>query len=173
MGYGFFPHAVQPRIFVSYHHGGDRPYYDAFGRVFCDTYDVIEDNSVDRLIDSDDADYVIRKIREDFITGTSCTVVLCCAETPNRKFVDWEIKATLDKQHALIGINLPTNPPNADGSFQVPLRYFDNYKTGYALWTHWNEVIKDLTHFTWLLQQARQREAWRIINSRELKTRNS
>ena len=96
-------------IFVSYHHGGDRNYYDAFLRLFAETYQVIEDNSVERKIDSDDSDYVIRKIREEFITGSSCTVVLCGADTPNRKFVDWEIKATLDKEHGLIGVNLPTN----------------------------------------------------------------
>lgn len=33
-------------------------------------------------------------------------MVLCGAEAPQRKFVDWEIKATLDKEHGLIGINL-------------------------------------------------------------------
>ena len=78
--------------------------------VFADDYEVIQDNSVEREIDSNDAEYVTRRIREDFITGSSCTVVLCGAETPQRKFVDWEIKATLDKEHGLIGINLPTIP---------------------------------------------------------------
>ena len=48
------------RIFVSYHHGGDREYYEAFSRLAADAYDAVEDNSVERLIDSDDAEYVIR-----------------------------------------------------------------------------------------------------------------
>jgi hypothetical protein len=122
------------KIFVSYHHGNDRYYYDEFARIFASAYEAIQDNSVDRLIDSNDADYVIRKIREDYITGTSCTIVLCGAETPWRKFVDWEIKATLDKQHGLIGVNLPTNPSNANGTCTVPDRLHDNIQTGYALW---------------------------------------
>jgi hypothetical protein len=62
------------RIFVSYHHGGDRAYYDAFSRTFCDQYDVIEDNSLDRAIDSADVDYVRRRLSENCITGSSCTI---------------------------------------------------------------------------------------------------
>lgn len=97
-------------VFVSYHHGGDLAYYDAFSQLFADTYEIVRDNSVERRIDSNNSEYVIRRIREGFITGSTCTVVLCGAETPRRKFVDWEINATLDKEHGLIGINLPTNP---------------------------------------------------------------
>ena len=117
-GAGFKP--IRQSIFVSYHHGRDRSYYDAFSRLFAESYEVIQDNSVERRIDSDNAEYVIRKIREDYITGSSCTVVLCGAETLRRKFVDWEIKARLEKQHGLIGINLPTNPRQVSGEFGVP-----------------------------------------------------
>ena len=53
-----------------------------------------------------------------YITGTSCTVVLCGGRP--RKFVDWEIKATLDKEHALIGVNLPTSERNLFGQAIVP-----------------------------------------------------
>ena len=124
--YGGFNYAPPKRsVFVSFHHGGDRNYYDAFSRLFADNYDVIQDNSVERVIDSDDAEYVIRKIREEFITGSSCTVVLCGQQTPQRKFVDWEIKATLDKEHGLIGVNLPTNPKFPNGTVVVPNRLFD------------------------------------------------
>ena len=69
---------------------------------------------------SSSAEYVIRWIREGFITGPSCKVVLCGALTPQRKFVDWEIKATLDKDHGLIGINLPTNPRLLNGNSELP-----------------------------------------------------
>jgi hypothetical protein len=55
-------------IFVSYHHGGERAYYNAFSQLFPDSYEVIQDNSVEREIDSNDAEYIIRRIREDFIT---------------------------------------------------------------------------------------------------------
>jgi len=172
MGYGWSAPVLKPKIFVSYHHGGDRAYYDAFTRKFCHTYDVVQDSSVDRIIDSDNPDYVIRHIREEFITGTSCTVVLCGAVTPSRKFVDWEIKATLDKEHGLVGVNLPTNLPNPDGTLPVPDRFLDNYRSGYALWTSWSEIVGDVARFARLVHEARAREKWKINNSRELRSRN-
>jgi hypothetical protein len=122
-------------IFVSFHHGGDRAYYDAFSKLFANTYDVIQDNSVDRMIDSDDSEYVIQKIREEYITGSSCTVVLCGTQTAQRKFVDWEIKATLDKEHGLVAVQLPSNP-----NFLVPERLMDNVTTSYAVWTSWQQL---------------------------------
>jgi hypothetical protein len=46
--------------------------------------------------------------------------------------MDWEIKATLDKQLGLIGLGLPTIMiKNGNGS--VPDRFLDNYRSGYAL----------------------------------------
>jgi len=118
--------AAKPRIFVSYHHRGDRPYYDEFCRSFAELYEVCHDNSIGRVIDSDDPEYVMRRIREDYLTGTSCTVVLCGAQTPWRKFVDWEIKATLDKQHGLLGVMLPSNHPNIFGCRYIPDRLKEN-----------------------------------------------
>ncbi len=63
-------------------------------------------------IESGDSDYVMRKIREDKIAGTSCTVVLIGQCTWARRYVDWEIAATLrnfsDSQRGgLIGVQLP------------------------------------------------------------------
>jgi hypothetical protein len=39
MTYNTFGSSQQPvkrKVFVSYHHGGDQVYYDAFSKVFCD-----------------------------------------------------------------------------------------------------------------------------------------
>lgn len=63
-------------------------------------------------IKSGDSDYVMRKIREDKIAGTSCTIVLLGQCTWARRYVDWEIAATLrnftDSQRGgLIGVQLP------------------------------------------------------------------
>jgi hypothetical protein len=68
---------------------------------------VITDTSIDRRIGSDDVDYHQQVIREQHITGSSVTVVLCGAETWKRRWVDWEIQMTLNKRHALLGICLP------------------------------------------------------------------
>lgn len=164
--------APKRRIFVSYHHHGDRAYYNEFARMFAGAYEAIEDNSVEREIDSDNADYVIRAIRENHITGSSCTVILCGSQTPWRKFVDWEIKATLDKQHGLISINLPTNPITPQGTNTVPDRLYDNIMSGYAVWLQWGNLAQGPTFLTRQIEVATTRSATLIVNSRSLRQRN-
>lgn len=131
------PKPPKPRVFVSYHHAYDEPFAERFRRLFDDTHDIVTDRSLEERIDSDDSDYVYQRIREDFITGTSCTIVLCGRETMNRKHVDWEIKATLDKGHSLLGVRLPTLPCRFDGKYVVPDRLHENLMSGYAHWTAW------------------------------------
>jgi hypothetical protein len=165
--------AVKRRVFVSYHHGGDQPYYDAFSRTFCDAYDVITDNSLERVIDSENVDYVMRRIREDYIAGTSCTIVLVGGDTWGRKYVDWEIKATLEKQHGLIGVRLPSAPVAAHGTVTVPARLHDNIRSGYALWLPWTQITAGVQACTAYIEQANARDKRLIDNSRERRLRNA
>src|SRR4051812_18296710 len=83
------------RIFVSFHHHGDQAYYDEFSSTFHDGYEAITDNSLERRIDSADFNYIMRCIKENHLKGSSCTIVLCGRETPKRRYVDWEIEASL------------------------------------------------------------------------------
>ena len=109
---------VRRRVFLSYHHGGDQ-----WRRVLEDVhdeYELISDTSLERRIDSDNVNYVLRRIRENHITGSSCTIVLVGAATWGRKYVDWEIEATLEKGHGLIGVRLPTLYPLANGLYPIP-----------------------------------------------------
>jgi hypothetical protein len=102
-------------VFVSYHHGGDQAYHDAFYRTFCDTLDVFTDRSLDRARDSNNPEYIMRDIREHHRTGASTLIVLCGLETPYRKFVDWELHAALKQDMALLGVKLPHVPVVQDG----------------------------------------------------------
>ena len=173
--YADFIKALQTKrkVFISYHHGSDRAYYEEFSRVFADTYESCHDNSVNREIDSDDFEYVIRSIRERFLTGTSCTIVLCGPHTRWRKFVDWEIKATLDKQHGLIGINLPLNPRDLHGQVHKPDRLQDNLDSGYALWRDWDDLVHGgaATLRSWIAA-ACSASSSNIKNSRPLRQQN-
>lgn len=167
-----FDNETRRRIFISYHHGNDRPYYEKLVKTFSDTYEVIQDNSVEREIQSDRTEYVIRQIRENYIKGSSCTLVLCGAETPNRKFVDWEVKATLDKGHGLIAVNLPTNPIQVNGKYTVPDRVFDNLESGYALFVNWGELVATHETLRRYIEVANSRSNSLINNSRALRYRN-
>ncbi|MBM9518340.1 TIR domain-containing protein [Desulforhopalus vacuolatus] len=164
---------IKRKVFVSYHHDGDREFYNNFVNAFSNTYDVISDNSVDRAVDSTNTDYVIRRISENHITGSSCTIVLCGAETPYRKFVDWEIKDTLEKQHGLIGVNLPTNLLNSDSKYTVPDRLHDNIVSGYAVWVNWNEFTQNIQQVKSYIEVANSKSANLINNSSSLMKRNN
>tara|TARA_R110001583_G_scaffold195353_1_gene372134 strand:- start:17602 stop:18126 length:525 start_codon:yes stop_codon:yes gene_type:complete len=163
---------IRRKIFVSYHHGGDRFYYERLIALFDDTYEVIQDNSVERSIQSNDTDYVIRAIRERYITGSSCTLVLCGKDTPQRKFVDWEIKATLDKSHGLIGVNLPSNPKTINGKYAVPDRLFDNLNSGYAFFATWAELTASHDSLRRHIELANGTSKSLIDNNRRLRSRN-
>jgi hypothetical protein len=141
-GFGYQPYkppATKPRVFVSYHHERDQVFYERFATLFADDYEVITDTSIDRRIGSDDVDYQQQVIREQHITGSSVTIVLCGAETWKRRWVDWEIQMTLNKRHALLGICLPENPRNADGTVTVPDRLHTNIVGGYAHFIYLSE----------------------------------
>ena len=170
-GYKPFGQPEKPRVFVSYHHENDQWYYDRFNELFSNVYDILTDRSVDRNIRSDDAEYQMRRIREDYITGSSLTIVLCGVESYKRKFIDWEICATLNKQHALLGINLPTNLANRDGMFVVPARLHDNIESGYAGWMLWSEVPSELAQ-NLNAAKSKASETRLIQNGRDTMNRN-
>jgi hypothetical protein len=86
--------------------------------------------------------------------------------------VDWEIKATLDKEHALIGVNLPTNPIQPGDWTHKPDRLQDNINSGYAMWTTWAIPMSNPSLLPGLIEQARSRRTSLIRNSRELRRRN-
>ena len=172
LGSLIIPRSVRRKIFVSYHHRGDQGYYDTLTRTFSDTYETIFDNSLERFIDSDNTDYVVRRIRENYISGSSCTIVLCGAETPWRKYVDWEIKATLDAEHGLIGVNLPTNLQNANRNYTVSDRLYDNIQSGYAVWTNWNHITANINNLSAIIEQAISQPSRLIVNNRSMMDRN-
>ena len=173
LGFGIRPPIfVKHKVFVSYHHRGDQAYYDAFSRMFHDNYESIYDNSLERRIDSENTDYVRRRIRENFITGSSCTIVLVGAETWGRKYVDWEIDATLEAGHALIGVHLPSLYARPDGFYNVPARLNDNINSGYAPWLAWSYITSSPTHLDAAIAEAKLKPALLIRNGRERRYRN-
>lgn len=164
---------IKRKVFLSYHHDGDQYYYNEFSKKFHDEYEAVTDNSLDRRVDSEDIDYVMRRIREYYITGTSCSIVLVGNESWGRKYIDWEIKATLDKQHGLIGVQLPTLLSNSSGRVNVPARFSDNIDSGYALWVSWANFTANISSCRGYIEQANCRSNTLIRNTRERRLRNA
>jgi MTH538 TIR-like domain (DUF1863) len=161
---------IKRKVFVSYHHDGDQYFYNQFSGLFADTFDVFHDKSLDRAYNSDNTDYVRWQIRQNDITGSSCTIVLCGAQTHKRKYVDWEIKATLDTQHGLIGIRLPTLPLSPNGGTVKPERLQENIDSEYAKWLTWEQL--DVGLLTSTIEAALVSPGYLIRNQLPLRIRN-
>jgi len=164
---------IKRKVFISFHHKNDQWAYDYFSTKFSETHDIFHDRSIgETLVRSDDPEYVDRAIRDDYIKGSSLTIVLCGAETFNRKYVDWEIHSTLHHEHALLGIGLYNAPRNIHGHAIVPARLHHNIASGYAHFITWVEdavVLKN--HIDHAIQRSQQKSL--IINHHEKMSRNS
>ncbi|WP_244494659.1 TIR domain-containing protein [Ensifer sp. Root127] len=157
---------------MSYHHRNDQTFYDSFSRLFHDGYEMITDNSLERAIDSASFEYVMRRIRETHLHGSSCTIVLCGAETPNRRYVDWEIHASLHQQMGMVGIGLPTIKWEGQGTWK-PARLQDNIDAGYATWTLWENLASRPAMLNQLIEQALGASKRLINNTRSRMLRNA
>ncbi len=143
--YPLQPKPEKRKVFISFHHKNDQLWFDYFIRKFSDQYEIFLDKSMgETKVRSDDPEYINRAIREDYIKGSSITIVLCGAETGKRKYVDWEIYSTLHYEHALLGIILSTAKKTSDGKTIVPDRLHANIQTGYAHFINWTEYAPEL-----------------------------
>src|SRR6266851_4930923 len=107
--------AIRRKCFISYHHE-DQLYTDAFVKAFDDTHDVFIARQLgsmpEDVINSTDTDYVMGRIRADYIKDSTVTIVLAGKCTWARRYVDWEIQASLRSgetitPNGLLGIKLP------------------------------------------------------------------
>ena len=104
--------AVKHRCFVSYHKVNStavKNFVEEFSDVF--TAKTVGVTDEDDFIDSDDREYVMRRIREKYLSNTTVTIVLIGECTKARKYVDWEIASTLrndpvNGRSGLLGINM-------------------------------------------------------------------
>jgi hypothetical protein len=160
------------RVFVSFHHQLDQWYYDYFTKYFDELYDAITDRSVEDPYESEDPDYIMRKIREDHIQGSSCTIVLCGENTSLRKYIDWEINATLQETHGLICVLLPSCQKNNWSNYVIPDRLQDNINSGYAVQETWSRIIGNTTQLQTSIELANSKSKSLIRNARETMKRN-
>ena len=106
---------VRHKVFISYHHD-DQDEVEEFIETFDYQRKVFITRGVgvdieQEIIDSDDTDYVMRKIRELYLKDSTVTIVLMGKCTWARRYVDWEIQASLRHgetvtANGLLGIKL-------------------------------------------------------------------
>jgi len=137
---------VRHKCFISYHHDDQKAVEE-----FIETFDHEREVFLARalgagmeqdIIDSDDTDYVMRRIRELYLKDSTVTLVLMGKCTWARRYVDWEIQASLRSgetvtPNGLLGITLPSYPKSG-GQFpnrlNLNLKQSDDQKDCYARW---------------------------------------
>ena len=132
--------AVRHKCFISYHQVDEdevTKFIGDFNDVFIPKAIGVSD--VDDFIDSTDTDYVLRRIRELYLTDSTVTIVMIGSCTWSRRYVDWEVASTLrndpnNRRSGLMAISLKSVASSA--SKQLPPRVDDNVDDdqGYARW---------------------------------------
>jgi len=141
---GYAMSTQKHKVFVSYHHANDQLYRDQFEKVFADYHDIMISKSV-QIGDIDSnlkTETVRQKIRDEYLSDSTVTVVLIGTLTWQRKHIDWEIASSIrdtknSSRSGLLGILLPTYNSKLY-PYTIPPRLYDNVKCGFAKLYKWD-----------------------------------
>lgn len=124
-------------------------------------------------INSNDTVYVMRRIRELYLKSSTVTIVLIGRCTWARRYVDWEIQASLRHgdvvtPNGLLGIVLPSvgSDPTAPERLSLNLKG-SNSDQGYARWYWYPRTENDLVGWIEDAYAARTTRDYLIENPRE------
>ena len=121
-------------VFLTYHHANQAEvenFVNSFGSHFNELR-AIGVSDEDDFIESSNTDYVLRQIREKYMAGTSATIALIGECSWARKYIDWEVAATLrynptDPRGGLLAIQLPSIDGRSDISLPPKVDLNRNY----------------------------------------------
>ena len=108
---------VRHKCFLSYHRA-DKGAVDTFIEKFEGAFIRRGIQMEEDIIDSDNTDYVMQRIRTLYLKDSTVTIVLIGKCTWARRFVDWEVQASLRK---------PRDGPPPNGLLAIQL--WESYKT--------------------------------------------
>ena len=123
--------AVKHRCFVSYHKANSiavKNFIEEFSDIF--TAKTVGVTDEDDFINSESPEYVMRRIREKYLSNTTVTIVLIGECTKARKYIDWEIASSLrnDPVNGLSGL-LGINMKSVGTRGLAPPRLADNFNS--------------------------------------------
>ena len=170
---------VRHKVFISYHHD-DQDELDEFIETFDHERRVFISRGLGMgmaqdVIDSTDTDYVMRRIRELYLEDSTVTIVLIGKCTWARRYVDWEIQASLRHgvtvtPNGLLGIKLPSYNKKYGGyppRLNKNLKQDEKQEDCYAKVIDYPQRKDTLASYIEDAFQARTERAHLIVNSRE------
>jgi hypothetical protein len=172
--------ATRHKCFVSYHVDDVdevTTFLDSFGSEFIARSVGVTDE--DDFVDSTDTEYIKRRIRDLYLTGSTVTIILLGRCTWARKFVDWEISSSLrddsvNKRSGLLAMPLPS----MDNSSKLPARISDNWVTddvaaSYAVYASYPTTANVIRARIEEAFTARTAKADKVNNARDLRQNNA
>lgn len=161
------PPRVRRKCFISYHQA-DLAAVDRFiSRFGVNNFIKRGITLPDEVINSADTAYVLQRIRQLYLRDSTVTIVLIGPCTWSRRFVDWELQASLRRPadghpNGLIGILLDRGikPP-------LPPRLAANRDSGYAKYHYYPQNVAMLENWIEDAYQARVTRRSKIVNQRE------
>lgn len=168
---------VQHKVFISYHHD-DQDEVEEFIETFDHERKVFIARALgvgmeQDIIDSTDTDYVMRRIRESYLKDSTVTIVLIGKCTWSRRYIDWEIQASLRHgetvtPNGLLGIKLPSyNKSGYPDRLNKNLTQNDQPKDCYARVIDYPTREDTLTNWIEDAFQARNSRAHLIVSPRD------
>lgn len=155
---------VRHRVFITYHHD-DQAEVDAFIHQFDHRRDVFiaravgSDETMEALLnDKAQDDYIMGQIRQKYMADSTVTLAFVGEKTWSRKFVDWELAASLHQGPVVGKPNgvLAILSPKLSGAV-LPDRLEDNWMTGYAKFYPYPRSGQELS--AWIEEAFRSRES--------------
>jgi hypothetical protein len=168
------------KCFVSYHVDDIdevAAFLDEFGSEFIPR--VVGVTVEDDFVESDDEDYIKRRIREEYLSDSTVTIVLLGDCTWGRKYVDWEISSSLrndsvNKRSGVLAYPLPSK----NNSAKLSDRLRDNWKSGdrensYVVYRSYPTTAAGIRNDIELAFSARAAKPDKVDNSRSLRKSNA
>src|ERR1700737_2851598 len=164
------------KCFVSYHVGDEdegATFLEDYATVFIPT--VVGITEDDDFVDSEDTEYIMDRIRQEYLADSTVTIVMLGQCTWARRFVDWGVYSSLRRyeDYPPSGRSAITLPSMASGTKRLPDRVNDNVDSGYARWKKYPDSADDLRGFIQTAFDARTEKSDLIDNSRDRKRHNS
>jgi hypothetical protein len=170
------------KTFISYHHADEDEVSD-FINAFDHDHDVLISRGIGAamagdVIDSTNPDYIKQRIRDLYLRTSTVTLLMVGSQTWGRRFVDWEIAASLrntstSSRNGLVAITLPSVAELS--SRKLPERVSDNVsgEEGYAKWMKYPKSASSLARIIDDAFTRRVTHSALVDNSRALRSRNA
>lgn len=170
---------IRRTVFVSHshlHESETRRFLAEFSSVFIPRHIGVSDK--DDFINSPSPNYVMQQIRNKYIGFSIVTIILVGSCTHSRRYVDWEIKASLqqgrDKRpNGVLAIRLPSCPNGALLPPRLEVNWRRNDNAGYVRYYEYPRNAVELRRWIDEAVAARKTIANRIVNPNEMMTNNA